>query len=157
MGLLLSGLLIGCSPNNPAPAQTAVSQTEESSSETETKENFSESKEDNSESVQENSEKTSGSEETSAKETETEPETAAFVPDFQDKTLALECQDTVELPDTLKDVHFSSAQPEVVSVDEQGTLTALALGTSDITVEINDESYTFEVVVTTPEISETEI
>lgn len=87
----------------------------------------------------------------------TVPETTEYVPDFEDMTLALDCQSTLDIPDLSGNFKFESEHPEIVSVDDHGLLTALSVGTANITVFLNDKEYTFEVVVTTPEISETSI
>ena len=147
-GFLLLGMLIGCSSSSEEPqTQTTVSQTEDNTRETEEEK----------EPVKSEAAGNLDSSEETAEAATTMAETTAFIPDFKDKTLALECQDIIELPDTLGHISFSSSQPDVVSVDEHGTLTALAVGTADITVQINEEPYIFEVVVTTPEISDTSI
>ncbi len=111
-----------------------------------------------------NSSETESHVETSVQETTSEvavttvavSETTEYVPSFEDITLALECTYTL---DTLlgDNVHFESDSPDIVSVDETGKLTALSVGTANITVSLNNKEYAFEVVVTTPEISETSI
>lgn len=95
--------------------------------------------------------------ETKTSEIETaEPETTKYEPIFEDITLALDCQRKIDVPESV-DVTFESAQPEIVSVDNDGILTARIVGAANITVYIDKESYTFEAVVTTPEISTTTI
>ncbi|WP_373262505.1 hypothetical protein, partial [Hungatella hathewayi] len=44
-------------------------------------------------------------------------------------------------------------KPEIVSVDDNGLLTAMSVGVANVTVYLYDEQYAFKVVVTTPEIS----
>lgn len=126
-GFLLLGMLIGCSSSSEEPqTQTTVSQTEDNTRETEEEK----------EPVKSEAAGNLDSSEETTEAATTMAETTAFIPDFKDKTLALECQDIIELPDTLGHISFSSSQPDVVSVDEHGTLTALAVGTADITVQI---------------------
>lgn len=78
------------------------------------------------------------------------------VNDFQDLTLAVNCSNTIEINNAISDVRWESSVPEIVSV-EDGVITSLASGASDITVFIGGNPYTFEVVATTPEITTTSV
>lgn len=73
-----------------------------------------------------------------------------------DLTLAVNCSDTIELNDAIADVRWESSAPEIVSV-ENGVLTSLTAGASNITVYTGEASYTFEVVATTPDITTTSV
>lgn len=84
-------------------------------------------------------------------------ETSAYVPNFENMTLAVGCEANLDLPENLENVKVESSYPDIVSVDENGVIKALEKGASDVTVTIDGESYAFEVVATTPEISEQSI
>lgn len=75
---------------------------------------------------------------------------------FPDLTLAVNYSTTVEINDAISDVRWESSVPEIVSV-EDGVLTSLTLGASDITAYIGEVPYTFEVVATTPDITTTSV
>lgn len=75
---------------------------------------------------------------------------------FPDLTLAVNCSNTIEINDAISDVRWVSSVPEIVSV-ENGVITSLASGASDITVYIGEVPYTFEVVATTPDITTTSV
>lgn len=75
---------------------------------------------------------------------------------FPNLTLAVNCSDTIELNDAIADVRWESSAPEIVSV-ENGVITSLAAGASNITVYMGEATYTFEVVATTPDITATSV
>ena len=75
---------------------------------------------------------------------------------FPDITLAVNYSTTLEINDALSDVRWESSAPEIVSI-EDGVITSLSSGASDITAHIGDASYTFEVVATTPDITTTSV
>ena len=80
----------------------------------------------------------------------------ATVNSFPDLTLAVSCSTTVEFNDAISDVRWESSAPEIVSV-EDGVITSLTSGASNITAYIGEVPYTFEVVATTPDITTTSV
>lgn len=75
---------------------------------------------------------------------------------FSDMTLAVGCTKTMEINDAVSGIRWESSAPEIVSVEE-GTISSLAAGASTVTVYIDEESYPFEVVATTPDITTTSV
>ncbi len=78
------------------------------------------------------------------------------VNNFPDLTLAVGCSTTVEINDAISDVRWESSAPENVSI-EDGVITSLTSGASNITAYIGEVPYTFEVVATTPDITTTSV
>ena len=78
------------------------------------------------------------------------------VNNFPDMTLAVNCSKSLELNDAFLDIRWESSAPEYVSVEE-GKITSLAAGASTITAYIDEVSYSFEVVATTPDITATSV
>lgn len=79
-----------------------------------------------------------------------------IVNSFSDMTLAVDCSKSIPLNDSITNVIWESSNPDIVTV-ENGTLTALSSGTTQITAYINEIPYTFEIVTTTPEINITSV
>ncbi len=75
---------------------------------------------------------------------------------FPDITLAVNYSTTMEINDAISDVSWESSVPEIVSV-EDGVITSLTSGASNITAYIGEVPYTFEVVATTPDITTTSV
>ncbi len=75
---------------------------------------------------------------------------------FSDVTLAVNYSKTMELNDIFSNVRWESSAPEIVSV-EDGVISSLSAGASTVTAYIDEISYSFEVVATTPDITTTSI
>ncbi|MDE7248805.1 MAG: Ig-like domain-containing protein, partial [Lachnospiraceae bacterium] len=75
---------------------------------------------------------------------------------FSDMTLAVNYSEAVEINETISNVRWESAAPEIVSV-EDGVISSLSAGASTVTAYIDEVPYSFEVVATTPDITTTSI
>lgn len=95
-----------------------------------------------------------GSARVTARYGEMNKEFTVSVSKFPDTTVAVGYSKEIEINDEVGTVNWESSDENIVSIDN-GVLFGIDKGSAEISASIGEETYTFEVVTTTPELSTT--